>query len=176
MYIILLMLFTVVAGFYIVHRIDQQRWDRYQFDRAKFFLLNPYYFYSNHTFEISIYMNAFTQTKLVNALMLNPNNSIIYKNVTIQRFSGQQINQYEIKVIIENIAVGYLEKNYAKQFVRCLEHTDFFVGRPIEVFAEISLVDRHGKSGCIVKLDLCSDPFLAKDYVFEKKAGTKHIK
>lgn len=169
MYILILMVIIIALAFVFLKQLDQRRWQRYQIDRDLFFRQNPYAFQSSHDHLIHVAMNKSAQFKLVNELMLKSSEQTIVKNAVIQRMPAQAHHQFIIKVMVEEISVGYLEKQYAERFCQSLLETDFFIGRPISIRAEIRFCElKPNVHGCRVKLDLPSDPTLANELIFEK--------
>ena len=159
MLIFTIMLVTMIIGFIVVRHIDQQRWDRYQFDRAKFFQTHPYDFRSDQQYPIQIPISASNQLRLINTLMLK----------SVERMETHHSLPHQVQVSIADIQIGYLEINYARLFTQAIDHTDFYVGRPIRVMAEIKLKESSKGKNCQVRLDLCRDPSRTSDYIFEKQ-------
>lgn len=50
--------------------------------------------------------------------------------------------QYLIKVMIQDLAIGHLEKRYAELLGESLEQTDFEIGCPIKLDAKIIVLNR----------------------------------
>ena len=169
MLIFTIMLVTMIIGFIVVRHIDQQRWDRYQFDRAKFFQKHPYDFRSDQQYPIQIPISASNQLRLINTLMLKSVEPILYRDALIQRMETHHSLPNQVQVSIADIQIGYLEINYARLFTQAIDHTDFYVGRPIRVMAEIKLKESSKGKNCQVRLDLCRDPSRTSDYIFEKQ-------
>lgn len=172
MYLLILMVFIIALGFIFLKQLDQRRWHRYQIDRDMYFSQHPYVIQSSQQYSIYVAMNKSAQFKLINELMLKSVEPLTYREVLIQRMPAQSHHQYIIKVMIKDIVLGYLEKNYAERFCQSLEATDFFIGRPILVCAEISVCESvTAFIGCKVKLDLPVDPTVASQLVFEKPSN-----
>lgn len=167
MLIFTIMLVTMIIGFIVVKHIDQQRWDRYQFDRAKFFRTHPYDFRPIQQYPIQIPISASNQIRLINTLMLKLEEPTFYRDALIQRMETHHSHPHQVQVSIADIQIGYLEMNYARLFTQALEHTDFYVGRPIRVKAEISLKELSKGKCCQVRLDLCRDPLLTSEFLIE---------
>ena len=169
MLIFTIMLVTMIIGFIVVRHIDQQRWDRYQFDRAKFFQTHPYDFRADQQYPIQIPISASNQLRLINTLMLKSVEPILYRDALIQRMETHHSLPHQVQVSIADIQIGYLEINYARLFTQAIDHTDFYVGRPIRVMAEIKLKESSKGKNCQVRLDLCGDPSRTSDYIFVKQ-------
>ncbi len=169
MYLLILMVIVIALGFVILKYIDQNRWHRYQIDRDIFFRQHPYLFQSNQDYSIHVVMNKSAQFKLINELMLKSTDQTIIKNALIQRMPAQAHHQFIVKVMVEDITIGYLEKKYAERFCQSLTETDFFIGRSILISAEIILCElKPNMNSCRVKLALPNDPTFAKDFIFEQ--------
>ena len=167
MLIFTIMLVTMMIGVIVVRHIDQQRWDRYQFDRAKFFQTYPYDFRSDQQYSIQIPISASNQLRLINTLMLKSVEPILYLDALIQRMDTHHSQPHQVQVSIADIRVGYLEMSYARLFTQALAHTDFYVGRPIRVMAEIMLKEASSSKNCQVRLDLFRDPAQADQFLKE---------
>ena len=86
------------------------------------------------------------------------------KKVFIQREEQTENANMRVKVAIGNIHLGYLDARYAQHLCQNLLQTDFSVGRPIEVLAEIWVLAQQAKFiSCKIRLDLPEDTlYLAK--------------
>ena len=168
MYILIFMIVSIALGFFFLKQLDQKRWQRYQIERDLYFRQHPYPFPLKNDFAVHVLMNKTSQFNLVNGLMLKSVDQSILKNALIQRIPAQTHHRYIIKVMIEEISIGYLDKTYAERFCQSLEETDFFIGRPIATLAEISFCElKPNVQGCRVKLDLPSNPHLASLYLMQ---------
>lgn len=157
MYILILMVIIIALGFIFLKQLDQRRWKRYQIDRDLFFRQNPYQLQQDTACVVAVAMTKTAQFKLRNELMLKTADERVLKTALIQRMPSQSHHQYIIRVSIEEVLVGYLDKVYAARFCLQLQDTDFFIGRPIAVQAQVSFVTQH--QGCIVRLNLVADPY-----------------
>ena len=101
--------------------------------------------------------------------MLKSVEPILYRDALIQRMETHHSLPHQVQVSIADIQIGYLEINYARLFTQAIDHTDFYVGRPIRVMAEIKLKESSKGKNCQVRLDLCRDPSRTSDYIFEKQ-------
>lgn len=168
MYILIVMIVSIALGFFFLKQLDQRRWQRYQIDRDLYFRQHPFQLKLNDVFEIHVAMNKSAQFKLVNELMLKSSEQTTLKKALIQRMPAQSHHQFIIKVVIHDIIIGYLDKNYAERFCLSLKDTDFFIGRPIATLAEIKFCElKPNVHGCRVKLDLPSNPKLANSLIVE---------
>ena len=69
--------------------------------------------------------------------------------------------------MVQDFTIGYLETKYAELFGASLDQTDFEIGRPIELNAEIIVFERDNEVSCRVKLDLPRNPKTAYQYLIE---------
>ena len=174
MYILIVMIVSIALGFFFLKRLDQRRWQRYQIDRDLYFRQHPFQIKLNDVFKIPVAMNKSAQFKLVNDLMLKSSEQTILKKAQIQRMPAQSHHQFIIKVVIHDIIIGYLDKNYAERFCLSLKDTDFFIGRPIETLAEITFVElKPTMLGCRVKLDLPTNPKMANSLIVDPQVQVK---
>ena len=171
MYILVLMVITAVICIVVIKNVDQRRWQRYQIERDLFFRDHPYVLKSEPDFNVRLNISKPIQIKLINNLMLKTSTPHIFKKAVIQReqVTDHQAQKYLVKVMVEDIKVGYLEQHYAEHFCESLKKSDFFIGRPISVLSEVTLCkNRLGESGCRVILSLPEDPKDVKDLLQEK--------
>lgn len=168
MLILIMMLIILILGFLVVRYIDQQRWDRYQFDRAKYFQNHPYEFQFNQSYAIYIPVPSSIQNRLINSYMLKVEDQQIYTKAKIQRMETHHVHSHQLKVSLHDIDVGYLEVNYATRFTQALKHSDFYVGRPILVEAKVSFKQVNTAKRCVIQLDLCPNPNQAHHYLKEQ--------
>lgn len=172
MWILILLLISIAFAFVVAKYIDQRRWNRYQIDRDVYFRKHPYELMLKGEFAIPVAMNKSTQFKLLNELMLRSNDQPIVQKALIQRMPPQAHHRFIVKVTIQEVVTGYLDKVYAEKFCRSLEDTDFFIGRPMTLLAEIKLIElKPNVQGCRVRLDLPTDPLMVKNLYVEPKKG-----
>ena len=87
--------------------------------------------------------------------MLRASENSYIKKSRIQREPECSRQQYSIKVMIQDLTIGHLEKKYADLLGESLDQTDFEIGRPIELDAEIIVFEKDDiELGCRVKLAL----------------------
>ncbi|QIO07699.1 hypothetical protein [Acinetobacter lanii] len=166
MYILIFMIVGIALGFFFLKQLDQRRWQRYQIERDVYFRQHPYSFKTTGSYSIAVAMNKSAQFKLINELMLKSSQQPVQRAALIQRMPAQSHHRYIIKVLVEDITIGYLDQSYAERFCLSLEDTDFFIGRPISTQAEISFYAlKPNILGCRLKLDLPNHPHLASHYL-----------
>ena len=166
---LILIAIIIGIGFIFAQHIDQKRWQRYQFERDIFFRTHPYLLDTNQQFAILFAIGKSSQKRLINELMLKPSDQSIYKKIYLQRESTKNHDLQTVKVTLNDLKLGYLEKQYAHALCQSLKHTDFLIGRPIELLAEIFVFEcDHGELGCRVKLDLPRDPQMVRELLIEK--------
>lgn len=163
------MIAVVIALIIISARhFDQQRWQRYQLERDMFFCQHPFHWQGLEQFELRLSINAKMQKKIINELMLKATENSHIRKVSIQREPEHEAQQYLIKVMLHDFTIGYLEPKYAEIFGETLSNTDFEVGRPIALNAEIIVFEKDDvEFGCHVKLDLPRDPRMAGECLVE---------
>lgn len=168
MFILLIIVVVAVLGIMLVKHIDQRRWQRYQFERDMFFRQYPFQWKGLEQFELVLNINVHAQKKLINELMLRASENSYIKKSRIQREPECSRQQYSIKVMIQDLTIGHLEKKYADLLGESLDQTDFEIGRPIELDAEIIVFEKDDiELGCRVKLGLPRDPRTAHQYLIE---------
>jgi hypothetical protein len=168
MFILLIIVVVAVLGIMLVKHIDQRRWQRYQFERDMFFRQYPFQWKGLEQFELVLNINVHAQKKLINELMLRASENSYIKKSRIQREPECSRQQYSIKVMIQDLTIGHLEKKYADLLGESLDQTDFEIGRPIELEAEIIVFEKDDiELGCRVKLALPRDPRTAHQYLIE---------
>ena len=122
MFILLIIVVVAVLGIMLVKHIDQRRWQRYQFERDMFFRQYPFQWQGLEQFELVLNINVHAQKKLINELMLRASENSYIKKSRIQREPECSRQQYSIKVMIQDLTIGHLEKKYADlQFQNCLD-------------------------------------------------------
>lgn len=174
MLFLILFAILIVVSFLFVQQLDRRRWHRYQIQRDMYFHQYPYILDNQQKFEIHLPINQSMQRKLLNHLMLNLKQQSVLRTAFIQREAEQKNHSFLVKVMIHDLKIGYLESKYAEQFCQALQQTDFVIGRPIEVMAELSVLSNLGSdSGCRVKLDLPKNLKLVQAIVKEKNHQTK---
>ena len=170
MLILVIIAVVIVLGIIFVKHVDQRRWQRYQFERDMYFRQYPFQWKGLEQFGLVLNINSHTQKKLINELMLRPRASGYIKKACVQREPECANQHYAIKVTIQDLTIGYLEKKYAESFGESLDQTDFEIGRPIEINAEIIIFEKDDiEVGCRVKLDLPRDPRAARQYLIENQ-------
>ncbi len=168
MLILVILVVVFVLGVVLAKRVDQRRWQRYQFERDMFFRQNPFQWKGLEQFELVLNINANAQKKLMNELMLRPSEMSYIRKSRIQREPECAHQKYAIKVMINDLTIAHLEKKYAELLGETLQHTDFETGRPIELNAEIIVFEKDDvEFGCRVKLDLPRDPRMSGEYLVE---------
>ena len=170
----LILTFIVIAlGFLLVHSMDQRRWHRYKFERDMFFRNNPYILQCNEKFELDLHVTNTVQRKLLSVLMLKTQQQQVYRTATLQR-DTDQYRRNSVKVTLCDLTVANLEPYYAEKFCKSLAHTDFSIGRPIEVAAEILLcVDLKQTLIQEIRIDLPLDPAQANQYLLDQSDSNK---
>ena len=169
MLILLIIVVVIALGIVFAKHVDQRRWQRYQFERDMFFRQYPFQWKGLEQFELVLNINANAQKKLINELMLRPFEQSYIRKARIQREPECSRQQYAVKVMINDVTIGYLEKKYAELLGENLQHTDFEIGRPIELNAEIIVFEKDAECGCRVKLDLPRNPRTAHEYLVDDK-------
>jgi len=164
---------VIVFGIFFAKRVDQRRWQRYQFERDMHFRQFPYLWNGPDQFELVLNMNSNAQKKLMNELMLRPSETSYIRKARIQREPENSSQKYLIKVMIQDFMISRLEKKYAELFGENLQQTDFEIGRPIELNAEIIVFGKGDELVCRVKLDLPRDPRTANQYLIENNKKQK---
>lgn len=161
MYLFIFMVIALVLGVVIIKKIDQRRWQRYQIDRDLFYRNHPYELSHEQEFNVIVKMDKSAQFKLINGLMLKSLSQPVLKKAMIQRerVLDSEKHQFVIKVMVRDINIGYLEHQYAEQFCQCLKKTEFYVGRPISIWSELTIFrNSAGEHTCRVKLGLPVNP------------------
>ena len=155
MQFLIMCIVLVVVGFMLLRQLDQYRWRRYRVERERYFQMHPFHLDGDGQFGISLPLSKPIQIKLMNAFMWKATEQQFLKKVRIQREEQSETENMRVKVALGDIHLGYLESRYARQLCQNLDQTDFGVGRPIEVLAEIwVLVQQAEFIGCKIKLDL----------------------
>ena len=168
MLILVIIIAVIALGVIFAKRIDQRRWRRYQFERDMYFRQYPFQWKGLEQFELVLNVNSNAQKKLINTLMLRASETGYLKKARVQREPECANQQYSIKVTIQDLIIGRLEKRYAELLGENLQKTDFETGRPIEINAEIIVFEKDDIDlGCRVKLDLPRDPRTADQYLIE---------
>lgn len=155
--IFLIIIFVlIVSGFILLRSVDQYRWRKYRVEREQYFQQHPLHLNQDGQFGISLPLSKPIQIKLMNAFMWKATEPQQYlKKVFIQREEQSEAKTMLVKVTLGNIHLGYLASGYARQICQDLNNTDFSIGRPIEVLAEIwVLVQQTQFIACKMKLDL----------------------
>lgn len=153
---VMVILVILLSGFIIV-KIDQRRWKRYRLHRDVYFKKYPYLYQGSDQFQISLSVSKLNQLKLLNLFMLKPTQQDLFKNMYLLLENRQCHNR--IQVIVDELYLGILETDYAAQLSGQLAHTDFMIGRPIEVLAKIFIFAPEQDQGlCKVCLDLPLQP------------------
>ena len=176
--LILVIIVVVIALVFVgAKQVDQRRWQRYQFERDMFFRQYPFLWKGLEQFDLVLNINANAQKKLMNELMLRPSEMSYIRKSRIQREPESTGQRYMIKVMVNDLTIGYIEKKYAELLGENLQHTDFEIGRPIELNAEIIVFEKDtAEIGCRVKLDLPRNPRTALDYLVENKSANQQFK
>ena len=163
---LLLIIICVIVGFLVIRQSDQRRWGRYQIERDMYFQMYPYQLDPLLPFSVVVPLGYLAQRKLQNELMLKLNQDVIYKTALVQREAARQNQTYVVQVCIHDHKVGELEPKYAEKLCLNLAQTDFFIGRPISLQAEITVFQKsETECGCRIKLNLPPDPQSADEYV-----------
>ena len=166
MLILVIIIAVIALGVIFAKHVDQRRWQRYQFERDMYFRQNPFQWKGLEQFELVLNVNSNEQKKLINTLMLRASETGYFKKARVQREPECANQQYSIKVMIQDLTIGRLEKRYAELLGENLQQTDFETGRPIELNAEIIVFEKDDIDlGCRVKLDLPRDPRTAHEYL-----------
>lgn len=149
----------LVFGFWIVRHVDQRRWHRYQLERDLYFRQHPYQFEGDQEFAILLLTAKPIQKKLINLFMWKAATQPYYKKVMLLREADQIQQSDRVKVVLGDLSLADLELKYAAKLCQSLQHTDFQIGRPIEVLAEFLILQPHAHIPTLrIKLDLPRDP------------------
>ena len=168
MLILVIIVVVIVLGIIFAKKVDQRRWQRYQFERDMYFRQYPFQWKGLEQFDLVLNINASTQKKLINELMLRSSEMSYIRKARIQREPEYTHQKYAIKVMINDLIIGHLEKKYAELLGETLQQTDFETGRPIELEAEIIVYEKDDiEFGCRVKLNLPRDPRTAGEFLVE---------
>ena len=167
MLILLIIVVVAAMGIMFAKHIDQRRWQRYQFERDIYFRQYPFQWKGLEQLDLVLNINAQAQKKLINQLMLRPLDGSYIRKASIQREPEYPRQHYTIKVMVQDFTIGYLETKYAELLGENLDQTDFEIGRPIELNAEIIVFEKDDEFACRVKLDLPRDPRTAHQYLIE---------
>ncbi|RKG38902.1 hypothetical protein [Acinetobacter rongchengensis] len=174
MLILVIIIAVIALGIVFAKHVDQQRWQRYQFERDMYFRQYPFQWKGLEQFELVLNMNTHAQKKLINELMLRASETGYLRKARVQREPECVNQQYSIKVMIQDLTIGYLEKRYAELLGGNLRKTDFETGRPIELNAEIIVFEKDDIDlGCRVRLDLPRDPRTVDRYIIENNKPNK---
>lgn len=158
MHFLIIVTVLVIVGFILLRQLDQYRWRRYRVERERYFQMHPFQLHGDGQFGISLPLSKPIQIKLMNAFMWKAIEQHYLKKVFIQREEQSETENTRVKVAIGNIHLGYLDARYAQQLCQNLLQTDFSVGRPIEVLAEIGVLAQQAKFiSCKIRLDLPED-------------------
>lgn len=158
MVFLVLVAVVVIFGFVIVQKMDERRWQRYQFERDMFFRSHPLVIEDTTEFSYQLKISYAAQRKIITEQMLKPTAQPYYKKVCLQRVPESQHEKYMIDVMLKDIKIGQLDYIYAQQLGQYLEKTDFKVGRPIEVLSEILVIQKSEyELGCQIRLNLPAD-------------------
>lgn len=169
MLLFIFMVVVVAVGFIAIRHGDQRRWGRYQIERDMYFQMHPYQFNQELPFSIVVPLGRIAQRKLQNELMLKPNQRCTRTTAVIQRDAARQNQIYVVNVCIHDYKIGELEPKYAETLCLNLEKTDFFIGRPILLQAEIEVFQKStSETGCRVKLNLPTDLSKVDQQLIEK--------
>lgn len=164
-FLILFVVLILIAAI-ALYQYDQHRWRKYQIYREIFFQKNPLYLACNSTFAVAIAVPKFSYDRLMNNLMLlNPDQAFVTQ-ACLEK-GGER--PWDIKVQVNNVMLGYLEKNYAEKLCFDLKGTDFEIGRPISVPA---LIDLHylsdAPSRFYISLDLPENAEIAHSIISDQ--------
>ena len=174
---LLLIIICVIVGFVIICQSDQRRWGRYQIERDMYFQMYPYRLDPSLPFSVVVPLGYLAQRKLKNELMLKLNKQAIYKTALIQREAARQNQTYVVQVRIHDHKVGEIDAQYAEKLCLNLAQTDFFIGRPISLQAEITVFQKSAhECGCHLKLNLPADPQFDSEQLIETKPEKKQSK
>lgn len=170
MLILLIIVVVIALGIVFAKQVDQRRWQRYQFERDMYFRQYPFLWKSLDQFELVLSIQTHAQKKLINELMLRSSENSFIKKAWVQREPECAGQRYSIKVMIQDLLIGRLDKKYAELLGEHLSQTDFEIGRPIELNAEIFVFEKgETEIGCRVRLDLPRDPRTAARYLVENQ-------
>ncbi len=170
MLFLVLLVFCAVAGFLTLQHLDRKRWHRYQIERDIFFRLNPFVLQNDPECKMMITLNKATQKKLLGVLMLKQPGQSVNRTVQIQREPEQKNQQFIVAVYFQDFKIGELEPKYTTRLCHSLEKTDFYIGRPLEISAEISITEGFsGDAGCQVRLGLPRDPDSIDQLIMERQ-------
>ena len=179
MWVLVLIMIVVILGVLLIRYMDQHRWQRYQFERDLYFRQYPLLLQCGEQFSMTLQLNKVMQKKLINELMLKPQEQCFVKKALIQRAEDVGGQKYTVKVSIHDKIFAYLDVAYANALGEQLHSTDFEIGRPIEVLAEIMVFytdnvnTARQERGCRLRLDLPHDPDRVLHYlVMDSKKAT----
>ncbi len=157
----LIIALVIVIIFILLRQLERYRWRRYCVERERYFQRNPLRFQSDGQFAISLALPKHVQIKLINAFMWKLVEQCYFKKVFVQKEERINIQIQQVKVTLGDIHLGYLETHYAQQLCKNLNQTDFMVGRPVEVLAEIQVICQQSHFiMCKMQLDLPKDTTL----------------
>ncbi len=164
-FLILAVILVIILTIGLFH-YDQARWRKYKIYREMYFHKNPYFVSCNQTFAVSLIVPRYNYDRLMNNLMLLDTTE---GHITQAYLEKGVEREGDVKVLINHVLLGYLEKNYAQRFCQALEHTDFFVGRPVCVDALINLnFFKNPPSKYYINLDLPENPDQVGDLLKQK--------
>ena len=174
---LLLIIICVVVAFMVIRQSDQRRWGRYQIERDMYFQMYPYQLDPSLPFSVVVPLGYLAQRKLQNELMLKSDQQAVYKTVLVQREAARQNQTYVVQVRIHDHKVGELNPKYAEKLCLNLAQTDFFIGRPISLEAEIIVFQKSAhECGCRIQLNLPADPQFDSKQLIETKPKKKQAK
>lgn len=168
MLILLIIVVVIALGIVFAKQVDLRRWQRYQFERDMYFRQYPFLWKGLDQFEMVLNTHPNAQKKLINELMLRSDENSYIKKAWVQREPECAGQRYSIKVMVQDLLIGRLEKKYAELLGEQLSQTDFEIGRPIELNAEIIVFEKDDvELGCRVRIDLPRNPKMVNDYLVE---------
>lgn len=175
---LLLIIICVVVGIIVICQSDQRRWGRYQIERDMYFQMYPYQLLDpSLPFSVVVPLGYLAQRKLQNELMLKLDQQAIYKTALVQREAARHNQTYVVQVRIHDHKVGELDPKYAEKLCLNLAQTDFFIGRPISLQAEITVFQKsEDEYGCRIQLNLPADPQFDSEQLIETKPEKKQSK
>ncbi|RYL29612.1 hypothetical protein [Acinetobacter piscicola] len=174
MLFLVLVVIVIVLGFFMIQQLDERRWQRYQFERDMFFRDHPLLVQDIDDFDYALKLSHAMQRKIITELMLKPTIQPIYKKMRLQRLPEIRQEKYHIQVLLNDIKIGELDRNYAQQCGERLVKTDFEIGRPIEVLAEILVLRKNNHElTCQIHLSLPQDPTQIANLLVAEQASLK---
>lgn len=144
----------VVVGWILRRKLIQYRWRQMQIKRQRDFQRYPYCVKDSGQFALGLTLSHAKQKQLIDTFGWNNTEQSFLKKVYLYDVT-QHLQQPQVKVILGAVDLGNLSSHYAQQLRQALQQTDFVLGRPIVVLADIQVSTQEQKIAiCRVSLDL----------------------